>query len=217
MGGAVAVLLLYVVFRSRDYCRSPLDLLAGITVGFAVLGTWYVTGGPLGRAWIEDAAFMDFPPTGVGVQSYTFVNPTGELLSYVVAPGAVNGITFGVATLIGIGVGAAAYAVVTRNFRIEWFVSVRDFVRHLVGGALMGTGGVLAMGCTIGQAVSGFSTLAVGSMLAFFSIVLGSALTMKVEYYKLVYEGEASLVDALLSALVDLRLLPRRLRRLQSV
>lgn len=77
----------------------------------------------------------------------------------------------------------------------------------------MGVGGVLALGCTIGQAVTGVSTLALGSFIAFAGIVFGSALTMKVQYYKMVYEGEATMMSALLTSLVELRMLPAALRK----
>ena len=60
-----------------------------------------------------------------------------------------------------------------------------DLIRHLAGGALMGFGGVLALGCTIGQGISGLSTLALGSILAFFSIIAGAALTMKIQYRRM--------------------------------
>ena len=81
----------------------------------------------------------------------------------------------------------------------------------------MGFGGTLAMGCTVGQAITGVSTLAIGSILTFGAIFLGSALTMKVQYYKMVYEDEASLGKALVTGLVDLHLLPERLRRLEAI
>ena len=87
--------------------------------------------------------------------------------------------------LVGVIAGSFLYAVATRSFRIEWFANVSDFLAHAVGGVLMGIGGVLAMGCTIGQGVTGVSTLAMGSILAVASIVFGSALTMKVQYYLL--------------------------------
>ncbi|HEY5293076.1 MAG TPA: YeeE/YedE thiosulfate transporter family protein, partial [Burkholderiales bacterium] len=61
-------------------------------------------------------------------------------------------------------------------------------VNHLIGGALMGFGGVLAMGCTIGQGLTGVSTLALGSFLAWFSILAGAALTMKIQYWRLLRE-----------------------------
>ena len=81
----------------------------------------------------------------------------------------------------------------------------------------MGFGGVLSLGCTIGQGVTGVSTLAVGSIITFVAIVLGSAITMKIQYYKMVYEGDASFFKAFVTALVDLKLLPSGLRQLEAV
>ena len=119
--------------------------------------------------------------------------------------------------MLGVILGSFAWALVSKSFRIEWFVNFRDFVTHVIGGILMGVGGVLALGCTIGQGVTGASTLAIGSFLAFGGIVLGSALTMKIQYYKMVYEDEASLGKALITALVDFRLLPAGLRKLEAI
>ena len=80
----------------------------------------------------------------------------------------------------------------------------------------MGIGGVLALGCTIGQGITGVSTLAIGSMLALGSIILGSALTMKIQYYKLIHEDEATFMKALISSLVDFKLLPASMRKLEN-
>ena len=80
----------------------------------------------------------------------------------------------------------------------------------------MGIGGIMAFGCTIGQAVTGVSTLALGSLLTFIAIIFGSALTMKIQLYKMIYE-QASLLDIFTTALVDLRLLPKGLRKLEAV
>jgi hypothetical protein len=88
---------------------------------------------------------------------------------------------------------------------------------HFIGAVLMGFGGVMAMGCTIGQGITGVSTLAIGSILTFFSIVFGSALTMKIQYYKMVYEDEATFFKALITSLVDMKLLPTALRQLDAV
>ncbi len=217
----VAILLglgmLAVVFRSRDF-RSSLDLvLGGLVVGLVVLGGWYVTGGPMGQEWMEAVEFMDEPPPSTGTQSYTFINPMGETLSYLADPANTSLITFGVAALFGVIVGSFLWALVSRSLRLEWFVDLRDFVTHMIGAVLMGVGGVLALGCTIGQGVTGVSTLALGSFLAMGAIILGSALTMKVQYYKLVYEEEASFGKALITGLVDLHLLPEGMRRLEAV
>jgi uncharacterized membrane protein YedE/YeeE len=60
---------------------------------------------------------------------------------------------------------------------------------HMIGGLLMGFGGVTALGCTIGQGISGFSTLALGSILSFLAIVAGSAATMKLQYWRMTREA----------------------------
>jgi len=126
-------------------------------------------------------------------------------------------LTFGVMAFLGVLGGSLLWSLLARKFRIEWFSSLRDFVTHLVGAVLMGFGGVLALGGTIGQAVTGISTLALGSFLTFGALVLGSALTMKVQYYKMVYEDEAGFGKALVASLADLHLLPNGLRRLDKV
>jgi uncharacterized membrane protein YedE/YeeE len=217
LGIALVVGLLFIIFRSAEF-RSALELVtAGLVIGLIIVGGWYVTSGPMGTEWVEFTDFMDEPPPGVGAQSFTFVNPAGEMLYYFTRPGNVSLITFGLASLFGVLVGSFLYAVISRSFRIEWFANFRDFVNHMIGAVLMGIGGVLAMGCTIGQGVTGVSTLATGSYLALGSIILGSALTMKVQYYKLVYEEEATFGKALVSGMADLRLLPQSTRKLDAV
>jgi uncharacterized protein len=217
LGGLIAFALLLLVVRSADF-RSRFDnILGGAVVGAAVLGAWYITGGPTGQEWLENAEWLDEKPINVGVQSYTFINPMGETLAYLVQPTNTLLISFGVVALFGVIVGSFAYAVVTRSFHIEWFSSLRDFITHMIGAVLMGIGGVLAMGCTIGQAITGISTLAAGSILTFVAIVFGSALTMKYQYYKLLYEQDATLIKTLVTALVDFHLLPGRMRKLEAV
>ena len=98
-------------------------------------------------------------------------------------------IEFGVTALSGVIVGSFLYALLSGHFRIEWFASGGDFVNHAVGAVLMGIGGVLSMGCTIGQGITGVSTLAMGSILTFLAIVAGAAATMKVQYWRLMEEA----------------------------
>jgi len=217
VGALLGLGLLFVVFGSREF-RSSLDLvLGGAVVGLVILWGWYVTGGPMGQEWMEAVDFMDDPPPSTGTQSYTFINPMGETLVFLSSPLDTSLITFGVSALMGVIFGSFLYALVTRSFRIEWFVDFRDFINHLIGAGLMGIGGVLALGCTIGQGVTGVSTLAIGSFVAMGSIILGSALTMKVQYYKLVYEEEATFGQALVTGMVELHLLPKGMRKLDAV
>ena len=150
-------------------------------------------------------------------QSFTFINPMGQTVGYIGSGFDRNMVGFGLMAVIGVILGSFLWSIISKGFRIEWFSSVRDFVNHFIGAILMGFGGVLAMGCTVGQAVTGISTLAVGSILTFIAIVLGSALTMKVQYYQMVYEEEASFVKALVAGLCDMKLLPDSLRKLDKV
>ncbi len=155
--------------------------------------------------------------TNMSPQSFTFINPMGQSLGYVTSGFDKTLLGFGVVVVLGVILGSFIWSVISKGFRLEWFSSARDFVNHFIGAILMGFGGVLAMGCTIGQGITGISTLAIGSFITFIAIVFGSSLTMKIQYYKLVYEEEATFLKALLSALVDMRLLPSALRKLDAV
>lgn len=180
-GLALGVALLGYALNSRDFRASPDNVLAGTVVGLVVVAGWYVTGGPLGAEWMEEA-FMDGDPNRAAVQSFTFISPIGDTFRYLLQPTDFSLIRVGVVSVIGVVLGAFLYAIATRSFRLEWFSSVGDFVSHVAGGVLMGFGGFMAMGCTIGQGVTGASTLALGSFLALASMIAGSALTMKVQY-----------------------------------
>jgi hypothetical protein len=189
VGALVAVGMLLFVFRSVDFLGNRDNILGGAVVGLAVVAGWWITGGPWGRQWKEFAEMAIEVPSRVQVQSYTFVSPMGDTARYLLDPGNLLLINFGVMALAGVIIGSFVYALSTRTFRIEWFASRSDFARHAAGGALMGVGGVLSMGCTVGQAISGVSTLAIGSILTFLAIVIGSAGTMKFQYWRMMQEA----------------------------
>lgn len=213
-GLVLACLIVFWVFSLKEFRSNPNDWVAGLALGLAVAAGWYLTGGPLGKEVLEAVEWMDQRPVGVGVQSLTFVNPMGEFLAFGMAPSRLL-ITFGMTCAAGIVIGSLLYAVISRTFSVQGFVSVKDTARHVIGGILMGIGGVLGMGCTIGQGVTGVSTLSLGSMTVFASIVFGSALTMKIEYYRMMYEDQAFLKAILPSVLADMRLLPQAMRKLE--
>jgi len=214
---AACLAVIWFVVRTRGIRKNMANVIAGIVIGICVAFAWYMSAGPAGMQWVEAAQWADVPPVGVGPQSFTFINPLGEYVSLAIETGTLGVLlTVGMLAAAGLVVGSLIDAVITRQFKFAWFVSFKDFAANAVGGTLMGIGGVLALGCTIGQGVTGLSTLAVGSLFALIAIVLGSAATLKVQYYRLVYE-EASFLDALLSALADLRLLPSRLRKLEAI
>ncbi|HET9664623.1 MAG TPA: YeeE/YedE family protein [Burkholderiales bacterium] len=188
-GALVATGMLIFVFRSVDFRGSADNILGGAVVGLAVVAGWWITGGPWGGRWKEYAEMAIDVPSRVQVQSYTFVSPMGDTARYLLDPDNLLLVNFGVMALAGVIAGSFFYALATRSFRIEWFASGGDFARHAAGGALMGLGGVLAMGCTVGQAITGISTLAIGSILTFMAIVIGSAGTMKFQYWRMMQEA----------------------------
>lgn len=175
-------------FGSRDFRGSFDNVFGGFVVGAVVAAGWFLTGGPLGAEWKGYAEMSAVPPSRVEVQSFTFIGPMGDTLRYLMSPSKFELINFGIMALTGVLLGSFFYAVAARRFRIEWFAGGSDFARHLAGGALLGVGGIVAMGCTIGQAISGVSTLALGSVLTFAAIVAGSVATMKFQYWLMMRE-----------------------------
>ena len=171
-GGLIVFALTQTSFR-----RSLDNVLAGIVIGLVVTGGWFLTG-YLGND--------DFDP--VPVESLTFIAPTGNAINYVMTFTG-STINFGIAAVLGMITGSFVYAVASGSFRIETFSTRSEMLSHLAGGLLMGFGGVLALGCTIGQGVTGMSTLAAGSLIALVSIIFGAAITMKVEYHMLDDKG----------------------------
>ncbi len=146
---------------------SPRNIVAGLGVGLAIVAGWYATG-VLG--------FDDFEPAPL--TSLTYVAPTGNALVYLMTfTGAT--INFGIASVGGVVLGAFASAVLRRNFHLATFADVQDMLRNITGGALMGFGGVMALGCTIGQGLTGISTLALGSVIAILAIIAGGIAGLK--------------------------------------
>ena len=233
IGVVLAAAILVFVFKSTDFRRNRDNILGGLVVGLAVLGAWYLTSNVhidvdgenynLSRYYSEWDMLSDStagkPAEGrpLSPQSFTFVNPIGQSFGYVKAGFKHSSVTFGIMAVIGVILGSFLWALISKGLRFEWFVSFKDFITHVIGGILMGLGGVLGLGCTIGQGITGVSTLAVGSILALISIVFGSAITMKVQYYKMVYEEEATFIKALVAGLADMKLLPKSLRKLDAV
>ena len=211
----ISILLLKYIFSSYSKLSSD-NILSGIVVGLVVTFAWLISGGELGQVWIENNDFLDTPYPSVGVQSFTFINPMGELLIYSSSVFDSFYLTFGVTALISTIFGSFIYALISNNLRLEWFANKHDFYRHLLGAVLIGIGGVLSLGCTIGQGVTGVSTLALGSIITLISIIFGASLMMKIEYYRAVYE-DSSFFDLLKNSLVDLKVLPEKTRTLEKI
>lgn len=187
---AVAAGLLVFVFKDRDFRTSFDHVLGGTIVGLVIVGGWYLSG-HLGFAenpeTLEDTYFGTNSHT---IESLSYVAPAGYALELLMLWSDKSlTVTFGIASVIGIIAGSFAYAVASRTFRWEGLAGTEDTANHVIGGILMGFGGVTALGCTIGQGITGFSTLALGSILAFAAIVAGSAATMRWQYWRISRAG----------------------------
>lgn len=177
----------------KELRHSFNNVFAGVVIGLLIPAGWYITG---------VVGFDDFEP--VRLESFTFTGPTAEGLMYLLTFTG-STINFGITAVFGVILGSFLYVILTGKFRLETFTDRTDMIRHLSGAALMGFGGVLALGCTIGQGITGMSTLALGSLMTLASIIFGSALTMKVDYYLL---DESGFFNALRCALSDMHLFP---------
>jgi uncharacterized membrane protein YedE/YeeE len=182
VGGA----LLAFCFSRRDFL-TPDNLLGGFAIGAIVVGGWYVSGHLGYLAEDPDTLQEAFLVTNSArMESLTFVAPQAYTLELLLLwSDASRKLSFGIAMALGVVAGSAAWALLTRQFRWEGFRDVADLVRHLLGAALMGFGGVTAMGCTIGQGVTGVSTLALGSLITLLAIIAGAWAMLKYEYWKL--------------------------------
>lgn len=158
----VAGTLAVFAFAHDGFRRSPDQLAAGITVGLLVAGGWYVTG-YLGAD--------DFNP--VPVTSLTFIAPIADTLQYAMLSTGLT-LNFGIATVAGVLAGSLVTALATGRFHLEAYSSPRHMLRSAGGAALMGIGGVMAFGCSIGQGLTGISTLSLASFVAVAGILLGT-------------------------------------------
>jgi uncharacterized membrane protein YedE/YeeE len=179
--------LLVYAYASRDF-RANFDYtLGGVVTGLVVVGGWYVSG-VVGHVEEHPETLQEaFIATNTGrMESFSFVSPMAYTLEYLMLwTDKSKIITYGIASGLGVIAGSAAYALATRKFRWEGFRDAEDTANHVVGGMLMGFGGITALGCTIGAAITGISTLALGSFITFAAIVAGSALTMKYQYWRM--------------------------------
>ena len=196
---AVAAAIAVFVFASRDFRSSRELTIGGVVIGAVIVGGWYVSG-HIGYV-AEDPRTLEeaFVATNSArAESFSFVAPAAYLLELLLLWSDQSKlVTFGIAGLLGVAAGSGVTALATGAFRWEGFASTEDLVNHIAGGVLMGFGGVTALGCTIGQGLSGISTLALGSFLAFGAIIAGCVAASKYQYWRVGMDNEPRRMKAL--------------------
>jgi len=145
-----------------SFARSVRFIITGAAIGIMIVLGWWATG------------IAGYDPFEVRrVESFSFVAPLGDTLLYLMLASGLQP-DFPIGAVLGVVIGAFLAAKTTGRFRWEAPDDAREMKRHVLGAFLMGSGGIAALGCTIGQGVTGLSTLAVGSVLAIGSIVVGA-------------------------------------------
>ena len=160
---AISGALIIFAFAHAPFQRAWGQIAAGLAVGLLVTAGWFATG-YLGAD--------DFNPAAV--TSLTFIAPIADGVQYVMLSTGLT-LNFGIAMVAGVFAGSLLTALATRRFHWEGFTSPRHMLRSIGGAALMGAGGAMAYGCSIGQGLTGLSTLALASFVAVAGILLGTA------------------------------------------
>jgi hypothetical protein len=186
LGLPVAGGLAWLVLRDRSFWSSD-NLLAGLGIGGIIVAVWFVSGY---IGYVEEhpqtleQAFLR--TNSRQMESLSFVAPVAWTLDFLMfASDASKELTIGIVAVLGMFLGSAVYALATGRFRWEGFRDTEDTANHLVGGALMGFGGVTAVGCTIGQGLSGVSTLSSGSFIALASILVGAVSGIRYQAWRI--------------------------------
>ena len=166
-------ILLYILYKSLQKCINIFQVLDGVLIGLIITSTWYFT------AVLFQDMFIDIQP-----QSLSFVYPLGKIVQYIQNGFHSTYLIFPVLVVFGVIIGAFISSKMNKQYSKKQMCdnsqqNPPSLFKKLVGAALMGIGGILAVGCTVGQGLSGLSTLSLASLIAIVSIYLSAYFTAK--------------------------------------
>jgi uncharacterized protein len=189
-GLAVGSALLAWALKSAEF-RTFDNLLAGVGIGATVVGAWWISAGFGHLAEHPETLQEAFLATNSGrAEALSFVAPVAYTMDwFLFFSDQSKVLTLGVVSVAGVVLGSWLCAMAQRSFRWEGFGGTEDLANHLVGACLMGVGGVTAMGCTIGQGLSGISTLSATSLIAVCGILTGAVAALKYQVWRLEHLG----------------------------
>lgn len=186
VGGLVGLLMVGWAL-ARPEGRSADTLLGGLGVGAVIVAVWWVSG-RLGHLMEHPVTLEEvfLATNSQRMESLSFVAPVAYGLDWLILFSDKSKLlTLGIVSSLGVAVGSFVVARAKGSFRWQGFAGTEDTANHLVGAVLMGVGGVTAMGCTVGQGLSGISTLALGSFIAVGGIVAGAVVALRYQVWRL--------------------------------
>lgn len=163
VGGAI----LAVALSGGGVRRSKRALLWSAVVAAAIVSGW------VGTTWMATHSFEH-----LRAGSHTFTTPLGETVFYLMTSSA-GGLSFGVGSVAGVIAGALLGSLRRGHFRWEACDDPRELGRQILGAALMGVGGVVALGCSVGQGLTAFSALAWSAPVTLAAILLGAVVGLR--------------------------------------
>jgi uncharacterized membrane protein YedE/YeeE len=184
-GGLGLALAAWALWRPAG--RAPEVLLAGLGLGAVIAAVWWVSG-RLGHLAEHPVTLEEvfLATNSQRMESLSFVAPVAYTLDWLILFSDKSKVlSIGIVSTLGVVLGSATVALASRSFRWEGFGGTEDLANHLVGATLMGVGGVTALGCTVGQGLSGVSTLALGSFIALAAIIAGAVLALRWQVWRL--------------------------------
>ncbi len=186
LGLAIGGALVAWALAGREFVRGA-NLLAGIGVGASVVAMWWISG-HLGHVAEHPETLQEtfLATNSTRAEALSFVSPIAYALDWLMFYSDRNKLlTIGIVSVFGVVAGSAVMALAQRSFRWQGFGGTEDLAHHLAGALLMGVGGVTAMGCSIGQGVSGVSTLSATSFVAVFAMIGGAVAGVKYQGWRL--------------------------------
>ena len=171
----------------KGFAAAWENLLAGLGIGSVIVAMWWVTGVVGFVAEHPETLEPTYLASRTGrMEALTFTAPLAYAIDWLMFfSDRGQRLSLAVTSVAGVVCGAALMALARREFRWEGFKTTEDLANHLIGGVLMGVGGVTALGCTIGQGLSGLSNLSLTSFTAVAGIVLGALAALKYQGWRL--------------------------------
>lgn len=186
MALAIGGALVLWAFSGREFLRAN-NLLAGLGIGSLVVAMWWISGSWGHVAEHPETLQETWLATNSGrAEALSFVSPIAYTLDWLMFYSDVNKLlTVGIVAVFGVVAGSAVVALATGRFRWEGFAGTGDLAHHLLGAVLMGVGGVTAMGCSIGQGISGVSTLGATSIVAALAMIAGARVALTYQEWRI--------------------------------